>query len=315
MHAHACTCRYLALVIGRLEGSGIIDFPLQGKPATTLFRALKHCPSGARRAVSCCVVAAGCRRRHRSHMRHVPFAAVPRLSVSMQCCMCTRAESFGCLSWVQLWPKTGRTHQLRKHMAYLGHPVLGDAQYKHHRNSSCSVQTVPDILAHLPQLQPGQPAPPQRPQQPARRQQQQQEGQPVLEQQQHSLAQPPEPDGGAASKKQRLVNAAGEIEPAAAAAAASGDEAAAGAAGLDSDGGGSEADADGEHDDEAAGNGSSGGGARRQQLLCDGSPVSMCLWAVQLQLLHPHSRERLELEIDTPVAEYERIVSIEAPHA
>jgi hypothetical protein len=38
--------RYLALVLGRLEGAGIIDFPLQDKPAVTLFSVLEHSPSG-----------------------------------------------------------------------------------------------------------------------------------------------------------------------------------------------------------------------------------------------------------------------------
>ena len=32
-------------------------------------------------------------------------------------------------AWVELQPQTGRTHQLRVHMAALGHPIVGDAKY------------------------------------------------------------------------------------------------------------------------------------------------------------------------------------------
>ena len=32
-------------------------------------------------------------------------------------------------AWVSLKPTTGRTHQLRVHMAHLGHPIIGDTRY------------------------------------------------------------------------------------------------------------------------------------------------------------------------------------------
>lgn len=38
-------------------------------------------------------------------------------------------ETNGKLSLVELRPTTGRTHQLRVHMKYLGHPILGDRVY------------------------------------------------------------------------------------------------------------------------------------------------------------------------------------------
>ncbi len=38
-------------------------------------------------------------------------------------------EAFGDFAFIRLFPKTGRTHQLRVHMAAIGHPIVGDDMY------------------------------------------------------------------------------------------------------------------------------------------------------------------------------------------
>jgi 23S rRNA pseudouridine955/2504/2580 synthase len=32
-------------------------------------------------------------------------------------------------AWLEFAPETGRTHQLRVHATYIGHPILGDGKY------------------------------------------------------------------------------------------------------------------------------------------------------------------------------------------
>jgi 23S rRNA pseudouridine1911/1915/1917 synthase len=39
------------------------------------------------------------------------------------------SERFECLNLVELKPKTGRKHQLRKHLLFIEHPILGDTKY------------------------------------------------------------------------------------------------------------------------------------------------------------------------------------------
>lgn len=46
---------------------------------------------------------------------------------------------------VQLSPKTGRTHQLRAHMAHIGHPIIGDKAYG-------STTDSPRIMLHAEKL-------------------------------------------------------------------------------------------------------------------------------------------------------------------
>ena len=38
-------------------------------------------------------------------------------------------ERFGSFTYIECELETGRTHQIRAHMAHIGHPLLGDAVY------------------------------------------------------------------------------------------------------------------------------------------------------------------------------------------
>jgi len=38
-------------------------------------------------------------------------------------------EEFGGCSLLDVFPKTGRTHQIRVHLSYIDHPIIGDKQY------------------------------------------------------------------------------------------------------------------------------------------------------------------------------------------
>jgi len=54
------------------------------------------------------------------------------------------AERFRGFALVELYPKTGRTHQLRVHMSYLGHPIVGDTFYGGHPVSQKDLAGVGD---------------------------------------------------------------------------------------------------------------------------------------------------------------------------
>lgn len=49
---------------------------------------------------------------------------------------------------VELTPYTGRSHQLRVHMAALGHPILGDGLYAH----PAGIQAAPRLYLHSSEL-------------------------------------------------------------------------------------------------------------------------------------------------------------------
>ncbi len=106
-HAHACQLlqkqlhtpdfirEYLAVVEGEFHGEGTIDLPIAKEEGATVRRVI--CRQSGQRAIT--------------HYR-VELSSAGR-------------------SLVRLWLETGRTHQIRVHMAALGHPVTGDFLYGH----------------------------------------------------------------------------------------------------------------------------------------------------------------------------------------
>ncbi len=61
-------------------------------------------------------------------------------------------ERFPETSWVQVGIETGRTHQIRVHMAHLGHPVVGDAVYGRARKNKLPLE-VPRQMLHAAKLE------------------------------------------------------------------------------------------------------------------------------------------------------------------
>jgi len=87
---------YWALVVGDLPGEqGLIDAPLAKQPGT------------------------GGEKMHISEEHGLPAKTRWR--------QIDRAGNRA--AWVELQPLTGRTHQLRAHMAAIAHPIIGDAKY------------------------------------------------------------------------------------------------------------------------------------------------------------------------------------------
>ncbi|MGP9833924.1 pseudouridine synthase [Marinobacter sp. NSM] len=100
---------YLAMVRGWAPESGVIDHPLKDEPED---RRLRGTEQPVREALT--------------HFRRLATTEIP---VAIERYPSSR------YSLVELYPKTGRKHQLRRHMKHINHPIIGDANHGRGRHN------------------------------------------------------------------------------------------------------------------------------------------------------------------------------------
>lgn len=58
------------------------------------------------------------------------------------------AKKTEAISVVELYPETGRTHQIRVHLKYINHPIVGDWQYAGRKTSRSDRVWAPRVMLH-----------------------------------------------------------------------------------------------------------------------------------------------------------------------
>ncbi len=112
---------YLALVRGYVLESGIVDSPIKPEDKTEYKPALSH---------------------------YFPISSI-EVDIPVKPYKKSR------YTLIELEPKTGRTHQLRKHMNKISHPIIGDPKYgnRHHNHMFIERLNISNLFLHARSLQ------------------------------------------------------------------------------------------------------------------------------------------------------------------
>jgi len=113
---------YQALVYGELKQDGIIDAPLM------------HHPKNRRKMVFA---------SHYPPKKQKPLSAHTKYEVIQ------KGKRF---TWLKVWIQTGVTHQIRVHLAQIGHPLVGDYLYASQILSPTESTRLPHHLLHACRL-------------------------------------------------------------------------------------------------------------------------------------------------------------------
>ncbi|HQR03211.1 MAG TPA: RluA family pseudouridine synthase [Rhodocyclaceae bacterium] len=111
LQARSVRRQYLALVLGRVLQNGTVDAPIGRHPTQRVKMAVVQ---GAREA-----------RTHYVVREHLPASTLVECSLD-----------------------TGRTHQIRVHMASIGHPLVGDGTYNRRRSGDQRLDAFPRQALH-----------------------------------------------------------------------------------------------------------------------------------------------------------------------
>ena len=125
---------YLALVWGVLPNNkGVIDAPLGRSPNNRLKRAVVPInQQDAREAIT-----------HYEVVRHLDQLKGPKMSPSGSRVGAPKSEGVANASLIECRLETGRTHQIRVHMAHIGHPLIGDQEYGKHFETKANALDEP----------------------------------------------------------------------------------------------------------------------------------------------------------------------------